>query len=142
VTLDAEIQPRLPAVQVDRERIAEVLGNLLANALRHTSRGGHVTCSARQHDDRLEIAIADTGEGIAAEHLDRVFERFYRVDPARSRTSGGTGIGLALVRAIIEAHGGTATATSQGAGHGATFTLRLPIFTPASSPGVEADPRN
>ena len=132
VTLEAERQPRLVDVDVDRERIAEVLGNLLANALRHTDRGGHVQASARQHDDLLEIAITDTGEGIAAEHLDRVFERFYRVDPARSRTSGGTGIGLAIARAITEAHSGTVTAASQGAGHGATFTLRLPIRTPAN----------
>jgi signal transduction histidine kinase len=116
---------------VDRERIAGVLANLLSNALRHTPARGHVHARARRDGDLVEIAIADSGEGIAVEHLDRVFERFYRVDPARSRDSGGTGIGLAIVRAIVEAHGGTVTATSQGIGSGATFTVRLPIHTPA-----------
>jgi two-component system sensor histidine kinase BaeS len=136
VTLEIEIEPSLPALEVDPERIAEVLANLLANALRHTPRDGCVRVSARQHDDSLEIAVADTGEGIAAEHLDRVFERFYRVDPARSRSSGGTGIGLAIVRAIVEAHGGTVAARSQGIGYGATFTLRLPIPKPTGTAGA------
>ena len=113
-----------------RERIAEVLANLLTNALRHTPSGGIVKVSARQRADQLEIAVADNGEGIAPEHLDRVFERFYRIDPARSRASGGTGIGLAIVRAIVEAHGGTVTATSPGIGSGTTVTLLLPIHRP------------
>jgi two-component system sensor histidine kinase BaeS len=134
VTLDAEIKPRLPATEVDPERIAEVLANLLANALRHTPRDEGVHVCARQRDEILELTIADTGEGIPAEHLDRVFERFYRVDPARSRSSGGTGIGLAIVRAIVEAHGGTVAAASRGIGHGATFTVRLPIHSPPSAP--------
>lgn len=129
VTLDAEVQQQLPAIEVDRERMAEVLANLLVNALRHTPRGGHVHACVRKDGDLLEIAIADTGEGLAPEHLDRVFERFYRVDPARSRASGGAGIGLAIVRAIVEAHDGTVVAGSEGVGRGATFTLRLPIPT-------------
>ena len=104
-----------------------MLANLLTNALRHTPTGSTVHVSARRHGALIEIAVADTGEGIAVEHLERVFERFYRVDPARSRASGGTGIGLAIVRAIVEAHGGTATAVSQGIGHGTTLTIRLPI---------------
>jgi signal transduction histidine kinase len=127
VTLDTELSPRSPTVHVDRERLAEVLSNLLANALRHTPSGGKVRVSAHARDRSAEIAISDTGEGIAPEHLDRIFERFYRVDPARSRASGGTGIGLAIVRAIVEAHGGTVTASSDGVGHGATFTIQLPI---------------
>jgi len=127
VTLEAERLPQSPTVEVDRERIAEVLANLLANALRHTLSGGEVRVSARAQGRFAEIAITDTGEGIAPEHLDRIFERFYRVDPARSRGSGGTGIGLAIVRAIVEAHSGTVTASSDGVGHGATFTIRLPI---------------
>ena len=111
-----------------------MLANLLTNALRHTpSPAGIVKVSARRHDARIEIAVADNGEGIAPEHLDRVFERFYRVDPARSRASGGTGIGLAIVRAIVEAHGGTATATSPGIGRGTTITLLLPIHRSRSA---------
>jgi signal transduction histidine kinase len=82
--------------------------------------------SARHYHGFADIAVADDGEGIPPEHLDRIFERFYRVDSARTRASGGTGIGLAIVRAIVGAHDGTVTATSKGAGHGATFTIRLP----------------
>lgn len=133
VKLALDVQPRLPTVEVDDERIAEALGNLLTNALRHTPSGGEVTASAGRLDNHIVIAIADNGDGIATEHLERIFERFYRVDPARSRVSGGTGIGLAIVRAIIEAHGGTVIADSEGPGRGATFTVRLPI-RPASTP--------
>jgi two-component system sensor histidine kinase BaeS len=142
VSLDSEIPRSLPPLNVDRERMADVLANLLANALRHTPSGGHVRASAREDRGCVEIAIADTGDGIAPEHLDRVFERFYRVDPARSRASGGTGIGLAIVRAIVEAHGGTVSASSEGTGHGATITLRLPTHTPARPPSVEATGAN
>ena len=127
VALESEIETNLPMVEVDRERIAEVLANLLTNALRHTPADGTVRASVGQRADRIEIVVADDGEGIAAEHLDRVFERFYRIDPARARASGGTGIGLAIVRAIVEAHNGTVQASSEGAGQGATFTVRLPI---------------
>ena len=127
VALESEIETNLPTVDVDRERIAEVLANLLTNALRHTPSGGTVQASVGQRADRIEIVVADNGEGIAAEHLDRVFERFYRIDPARARASGGTGIGLAIVRAIVEAHGGTVTAASPGSGHGTVLTLRLPV---------------
>ena len=122
------------AIEADSERIAEVLANLLTNALRHTPPGGIVNVSARQRDDQLEIAVADNGEGIAPEHIDRVFERFYRIDPARSRASGGTGIGLAIVRAIAEAHGGSVTAISPGTGSGTIVTLLLPIHHPPAVP--------
>ena len=140
VALEAEIEPSVSAIEADSERIAEVLANLLTNALRHTPPGGLVKVCAHQRADQLEIAVADNGEGIAPEHLDRVFERFYRVDPARSRASGGTGIGLAIVRAIVEAHGGTVTATSPGTGSGSgtTVALLLPIHHPDSSPAVDA----
>jgi two-component system sensor histidine kinase BaeS len=139
VTLDTHIEPSLPPLVVDRERIAEALANVLANALRHTPTGGRVEVRASRGDgDFVEIAVADSGEGIAAEHLDRVFERFYRVDPARSRASGGSGIGLAIVRAIVEAHGGTVTASSEGTGCGATFALRLPVRAPAGTSSAPA----
>ena len=133
VGLELDAPANLPELRVDRERLAEVLANLLTNALRHTPRGGSVTAWVRQDARVLAITIADTGEGIAPEHLDRIFERFYRIDPARSRASGGTGIGLAIVRAIVEAHGGTVTASSEGIGRGATFTVRLPVHTSAGT---------
>ena len=133
VALESHIEPGLPAIELDRERMGEVLANLLANALRHTPPGGAVKVSVAQRPDAVEFDVADNGEGIAAEHLDRVFERFYRVDPARTRATGGTGIGLAIVRAIVEAHGGTVTASSEGIGRGATFTVRLPVHTSAGT---------
>jgi len=139
VDLQADIEPSAPAIEADSERIAEVLANLLTNALRHTPPGGTVTVSTRHRADQLAIAVADNGEGIAPEHLDRVFERFYRIDPARSRSSGGTGIGLAIARAIAEAHGGSVTATSPGSASGTTVTVVLPILPPDSTHLVGPD---
>ncbi|WP_225753555.1 cell wall metabolism sensor histidine kinase WalK [Actinotalea sp. Marseille-Q4924] len=116
----------LPALLVDPERIAQVLGNLLDNAVRHTPAGGTVTLGARAARGRVELTVRDTGEGIGAQHLPHVFERFYRADDARDRHSGGSGIGLAITKALVEAHGGTVRATSEGRGHGSTFVVSLP----------------
>lgn len=131
VALESHIEPGLPAIELDRGRMGEVLANLLANALRHTPPGGAVRVSVAQRPDGVEFDVADNGEGIAAEHLDRVFERFYRVDPARTRATGGTGIGLAIVRAIVESHGGTVTCEPRSGG-GTRFRIALPI-APAKS---------
>jgi len=115
-------------VSVDRERMGQVLGNLLDNALRHTQQGGTVTLSCRTIDDNwVELVVRDSGEGIEPEHLAHVFDRFYRADSARNRQQGGGGIGLTITRALIEAHGGGISADSPGHGRGATFTVRLPI---------------
>lgn len=100
------------------------LRNLLDNALRHTPAGGQVTVSLTSGDAGIDLEVTDTGEGIASRELPRIFERFYRADPARSRATGGTGLGLAIVRHVVEAHGGTITASSV-LGEGATFTIRL-----------------
>ncbi|MDO5512295.1 cell wall metabolism sensor histidine kinase WalK [Corynebacterium sp.] len=119
------------AVTVDVERIGQVLGNLLDNALRHTPTGGTVTVGvATPRPGTFAITVGDTGEGIAAEHLDHLFDRFYRVDPARGRKAGGSGIGLSITRALVEAHGGRIRASSEGPGHGAQFTLELPCAGP------------
>lgn len=126
VALERDVSDGLP-VSVDPDRIGQVLTNLLDNARRHTPRGGRVDVRARREGGDAVVEVADTGEGIAAEHLPRVFDRFYRVDPARDRAHGGSGIGLAIARAIARAHGGTLDAQSPGLGHGATFTLRLPL---------------
>ena len=119
----------LPAVHVDPERMGQVLANLLENALRHTPSGGSVHLSANQPDQHwVELNVTDTGEGIAPESLPHVFERFYRADPARRRQAGnsGSGIGLTISRALVEAHGGGLSAVSAGKGHGSAFTIRLP----------------
>ena len=125
VALGTKLDRRLPSVDVDPDRIAEVLANLLDNALRHTPTGGRVEVVAAGRGKQVELVVADTGEGIAPEHLDRVFERFYRVDRARSRDQGGSGIGLAIARALVEAHGGQLWAESSGPGLGARFVCRL-----------------
>lgn len=115
------------AVDVDRRRLGQVLDNLLSNALRHTPEGGSVRLHARRAGDEVEILVTDTGEGISPEQLPHVFERFFRGDFARDRDRSGSGIGLTISRAIVDAHGGGVTASSEGSGRGATFTVALPI---------------
>jgi signal transduction histidine kinase len=116
-----------PTVLVDQVRIQQLLANLLDNALRHTPTGGHVTVSVGPAPTGVNLRVTDDGEGIPADQLDAVFERFHRVDPSRTATDGsGSGLGLTIGRAIAAAHGGTLSATSAGPGQGATFTLALP----------------
>jgi signal transduction histidine kinase len=102
--------------------------NLVDNAVRFTPPGGAVTIKAEADGDRVRVVVADTGVGVGSEHLPRLFERFYRADPSRSRDGGGTGIGLAIARSIVEGHGGRITAES-APGRGATFTFDLPAAT-------------
>ena len=112
--------------EADPARIGQVLGNLLSNALRHTPSGGGVDLVVTRDGDHVILKVTDSGDGIAPEHLSRIFERFYRVDAARDREHGGTGVGLAISRAIARAHGGALSAASPGPGKGTTLTLRLP----------------
>ncbi|WP_336790091.1 MULTISPECIES: sensor histidine kinase [Gordonia] len=111
---------------VDPARIGQVLGNLLDNARRHTPRGGSVTLRTGLAGDSVVVTVADSGEGIDPEHLPHVFDRFYRTDSARSSRDGGSGIGLTIVFALVQAHGGTVSAASDGPGTGAAFTVTLP----------------
>ena len=126
VELEVDCEARLPTVNVDADRLGEVLANLLENALRHTPAGRRVVLSAHHRGVTLELAVADEGEGIAAEHLERIFERFHRADAGRSREHGGTGIGLTIARALVDAHGGRIRAESDGANRGARFVVELP----------------
>jgi two-component system, OmpR family, sensor histidine kinase BaeS len=128
VHLVTDIAAGLPELSLDPERIGQVLGNLLDNALRHTPAGGAVTISAATSSGTggAQLSVSDTGDGIPAEHLPHVFERFYRVDAARDRAHGGSGIGLAIAKALVEAQGGKLSATSPGTGQGSTFRIRLP----------------
>jgi two-component system sensor histidine kinase BaeS len=130
VALETHAPPDLPAVEVDADRILQVLVNLLGNALRATPAGGRVQVRARADADSVTVEVADTGVGIAPEHLAHLFERFYRVDKARSRALGGHGIGLTISKALVEAHGGQIRAHSAGPGKGATFGLTLPLRPP------------
>jgi two-component system sensor histidine kinase BaeS len=133
VRLETRIDERLGRIAADPDRIGEVLGNLLDNALRHTPSGGRVELGAARRGDAVELAVADSGEGIPPELLERVFERFYRVDRARARSSGGSGLGLAIARAVVEAHGGRMHAESEGPGRGARLVFTIPL---EGAPGV------
>jgi len=133
VTLTAEIPADLPSVQIDVDRIIQVLINLLGNALRYTPPDGTVQVRAERQQDAVTFHVADTGIGIAPEHLPHLFERFYRVDKARSRALGGSGIGLTIAKAIVESHDGKIWAISAGPEQGATFSFTLPIAVPGTS---------
>jgi two-component system OmpR family sensor kinase/two-component system sensor histidine kinase BaeS len=125
IQLDLQIAEGLPAWNCDPDRIAQVLRNLLSNALRHTAEGGRITLAAGQVGGALRMTVADNGEGIAPEDLAHVFDRFWRADRSRSRESGGSGLGLAIARGLIQAHGGRIWVES-ALGQGSRFTFELP----------------
>jgi signal transduction histidine kinase len=126
LSLDTDVPADLPAVYVDFMRIKQVLLNLLENAIAHTPRGGAITVAAAENQDMIEISVTDTGEGIPADELQNIFERFHRVDKSRTRSTGGTGLGLTIARSFVEAHGGTITARSE-LGKGSHFVFTLPV---------------
>ncbi len=125
VRLLLEIEPHLPKILADPDRLTQVLDNLLDNAIRHTANGGSVRAGVRAVPDAVRFEIRDSGSGIAAKDLPRVFERFYRSDAARSRDRGGSGLGLAIAKSIVEAHGGHIGVTSSE-GEGALFWFEIP----------------
>ena len=113
----------------DAIRLQQVFANLLSNAIKFTPSGGHVEVTLTSAGSRAEIRVADTGQGIDAEFLPNIFERFSQADSSTTRRQGGLGLGLAIVRALVERHGGTVQAESPGRGLGATFTVRLPVLS-------------
>lgn len=121
------------AVMADPDAMHQVFGNLIENAFKYGKAGKLIRVGARALDREVEFSVQDFGPGIASEHLDRIFERFYRIDKARSRESGGTGLGLAIVKHLVQAHGGRIWAQSQ-LGKGATFCFTLPLAPTASEP--------
>jgi two-component system, OmpR family, sensor histidine kinase BaeS len=125
LVIAVDLPQRLP-VRADRDRLAQILDNFLSNALRYTADGTTVTITARSGPGRVAVAVRDEGPGLTAEQRAAVFERFYRVDAARSRALGGSGIGLAIARALAEAMHGRVWAESAGPGTGATFMVELP----------------
>jgi histidine kinase len=129
ITLDLDLPPPdLPPVLADEDRAIQILTNLTGNALQYTPESGRVTISAKRVADEVELSVHDTGIGIPPEHLSHIFDRFYRVDKSRSRQAGGgSGIGLTIARALVEAQGGRIWAESAGEGQGSTFIFTLPI---------------
>ena len=125
IAVTAEVSPELVPMLADRSQIVQVLMNLLFNAIKFTPREGAVHVRAWSEAGSISVAVIDTGMGIAPADLPRIFERFYKSDKARSRSGGGTGLGLPIARHIVESHGGSIRAESQE-GHGSTFTFTLP----------------
>ncbi|MCG5054446.1 MAG: PAS domain-containing sensor histidine kinase [Myxococcales bacterium] len=125
ITLVSDIPANLPPLHTDRRALETVLSNLIDNAVKYCPDGSRVAVRAALEADRLRLEVEDSGQGIEAQHLPRIFERFYRIDPGRSRSKGGTGLGLSIVKHLTEAMGGTTTVASV-VGKGTTFTLRLP----------------
>jgi signal transduction histidine kinase len=126
ISLSLDLPDNLPRVNIDGQRVNEVLYNLLENAVVHTHSGGTINVAATRQGDWVEISVSDTGEGIPAEDLPNIFERFYRVDRSRARATGGSGLGLTIAKRWVEAHGGKITAKSE-LGKGSSFSFTLPI---------------
>jgi PAS domain S-box-containing protein len=126
LALDVDIDPFAGTVAADSARLQQVFWNLLTNAVKFTEAGGHVTASVRRSGNDLELSVRDTGVGISAEFLPFVFEPFRQADARLARGQGGLGLGLAIAKQLVELHGGTIHASSEGAGRGATFVVRLP----------------
>jgi histidine kinase len=125
--LDIEVEPNLPQILIDKDRIIQVLTNLVGNALQYTPSGGRVVIKVHRENANLIFSVSDTGIGISAEQLPNIFNRFYRTDKSRARASGGSGIGLTIARALVKAHQGRIWAESDGEGKGSTFSFSIPI---------------
>jgi two-component system phosphate regulon sensor histidine kinase PhoR len=130
IALTADVAPGLPAARADRDRLEQVVMNLVRNAITYTPDGGIVSIRASDAGEHVAIAVEDTGIGIAEDDLARVFDRFYRTDASRSRRTGGTGLGLAIARELVEAMGGRIEAWSRP-GTGSRFTVLLPTASRA-----------
>lgn len=127
ITLQSELPAHLPLILADERRLSQVVRNLVHNAITHTKPNGNVMITARSTPNFVHVHVNDTGDGIDAEHLPFVFERFYRVDPSRNRATGGAGLGLAIVKKLVESHGGEVMVTSTK-GKGTTFSFTIPRY--------------
>ncbi len=134
IRVQAIVDPRAGLVAGDPERLQQVLWNLMSNAIKFTPRGGHVQVQLQRVNSHVEVSVGDSGQGIAAEFLPHVFERFRQADASSKRAHGGLGLGLAIVRNIVELHGGRVRAASAGTDKGATFTVELPLSVLQSAP--------
>lgn len=126
--IDCAVEPNIPEITADKERVAQVVINIISNAIKYTPDGGSIFVKARNAGNGVEISVADTGMGIPDEDIPHIFERFYRVEKSRTSETGGTGLGLAIAKEIVEAHGGTISVASK-LGTGTTITIWLPYQT-------------
>jgi CheY-like chemotaxis protein len=141
--LEVATAPEPLELEVDPLRVSQALANLLTNAAKYTDAGGHITITAAVDEQGVSIAVKDTGIGLSAPAIARVFDMFSQVESAVDRSQGGLGIGLALVKGLISLHGGTVSAASEGLGYGSTFTVRLPRAAVMSSqPAIEHRPEH
>jgi signal transduction histidine kinase len=125
ISLEVQGEPGLPEIRLDPDRMAQVFGNLITNSLRYTPEGGEIVLAAGQEANMLVFRVRDNGQGIPAESLPHIFDRFYRADPARAQWNE-SGLGLAIARSIVEAHGGSISAESQ-VGQGTTVKILFPV---------------
>jgi signal transduction histidine kinase len=128
IDLRIETDTDLPRISADPARLQQIVWNLLSNAIKFTPRGGSIRVEIRRGLDELRIVVTDTGQGISPEFLPQVFNRFTQADASTTRSHGGLGLGLALVKQLVELHGGTVHAASPGLGRGSTFTVRFPLY--------------
>jgi PAS domain S-box-containing protein len=136
ITVEVELDPAATMIVGDAGRLQQVMWNLLTNAVKFTPPGGSIQIGLERHERDAVLSVRDTGQGISAEFLPYVFDRFRQADGSTNRTHGGLGLGLSIVRHLVELHGGTVTATSDGAGRGATFRVWLPLANSSTSRGV------
>ncbi len=135
IALDYSAQPGLGAISADSARLQQIIWNLLSNAVKFTPQGGKITIRISSRKDRTRrVTVQDTGQGIDPEFLPRVFDRFRQADSSTTRSFGGLGLGLAIVRHLVELHGGTVSAESPGVGKGATFFATFPLLTDRAEP--------
>ncbi len=139
IQIETTLEPALGLVLGDATRLQQVVWNLLSNAVKFTASGGRVNIRLGRAEDQAQIQVSDTGQGIAPEFLPYIFDYFRQADSATTRQFGGLGLGLAIVRHLIELHGGTVDVHSPGEGQGTTFTLNLPLMPPASQPRSALD---
>jgi signal transduction histidine kinase len=134
ITLDYYAEPGLGAISADSARLHQIIWNLLSNAVKFTPHGGKIAVCVEQNESDARVTVQDTGQGIDSEFLPRVFDRFRQADSSTTRSFGGLGLGLAIVRHLVELHGGTVSAYSEGVGKGATFTATFPLLADRTEP--------
>jgi signal transduction histidine kinase len=129
IRIESVLEPWTGQVLGDSTRLQQIVWNLLSNAIKFTPEGGSITIRLERVDSYAQIQVSDTGQGISADFLPYVFEKFRQADPPTTRVQTGLGLGLAIVERLVELHNGTVQAASEGEGQGATFTVRLPLIS-------------